>query len=97
MEPGKPQLRRCAIYIRKSSEEGLEQDKHFQHTRRVERRIIELSLRDRASLFDILISLKRKTIAGCKLCLFQPDQSGAPLGVESVGFNLLVTAYASLS
>jgi site-specific DNA recombinase len=26
MEPGKPMLRRCAIYARKSSDEGLEQN-----------------------------------------------------------------------
>ena len=34
MEPGKPQLRRCAIYTRKSSEEGLQQDFNSLHAQR---------------------------------------------------------------
>jgi site-specific DNA recombinase len=34
MEPAKPQTRRCAIYTRKSSEEGLEQDFNSLHAQR---------------------------------------------------------------
>ena len=34
MEPGKASSRRCAIYTRKSSEEGLEQDFNSLHAQR---------------------------------------------------------------
>jgi site-specific DNA recombinase len=34
MEPAKPTLRRCAIYTRKSSEEGLEQNFNSLHAQR---------------------------------------------------------------
>ena len=34
MEPGKPPLRRCAIYTRKSSEEGLQQGFNSLHAQR---------------------------------------------------------------
>ena len=34
MEPTKPQMLRCAIYTRKSSEEGLEQDFNSLHAQR---------------------------------------------------------------
>jgi site-specific DNA recombinase len=34
MEPGKPMLRRCAIYTRKSSDEGLEQNFNSLHAQR---------------------------------------------------------------
>ena len=34
MEPAKPQTLRCAIYTRKSSEEGLEQDFNSLHAQR---------------------------------------------------------------
>ena len=34
MEPAKPHVRRCAIYTRKSSEEGLEQNFNSLHAQR---------------------------------------------------------------